>query len=158
MATYGGQFTLTHELDGVDLFTGALLTYTDSNASSHVFSGKTQSVGGGLYASALFDSGAYFDLIGKYLHHDNEYTASFASLGTKDYSSHSWYAGAEVGYRYHLSEEAWVEPQMELVYGSVSGKSFVQDLPLPPHNATSCQYNMWYLIQLLMTLYVVSSP
>ncbi|EEQ6797469.1 autotransporter outer membrane beta-barrel domain-containing protein, partial [Escherichia coli] len=113
-----------HELDGVDLFTGALLTYTDSNASSHVFSGKTQSVGGGLYASALFDSGAYFDLIGKYLHHDNEYTASFASLGTKDYSSHSWYAGAEVGYRYHLSEEAWVEPQMELVYGSVSGKSF----------------------------------
>ncbi|WP_338290982.1 autotransporter outer membrane beta-barrel domain-containing protein, partial [Escherichia coli] len=89
-----------HELDGVDLFTGALLTYTDSNASSHAFSGKTQSVGGGVYASALFDSGAYFDLIGKYLHHDNEYTASFASLGTKDYSSHSWYAGAEVGYRY----------------------------------------------------------
>ena len=113
-----------HELDGVDLFTGALLTYTDSNASSHAFSGKTQSVGGGVYASALFDSGAYFDLIGKYLHHDNQYTASFASLGTKDYSSHSWYAGAEVGYRYHLSEEAWVEPQMELVYGSVSGKSF----------------------------------
>lgn len=113
-----------HELDGVDLFTGALLTYTDSNASSHAFSGKTQSVGGGVYASALFDSGAYFDLIGKYLHHDNEYTASFASLGTKAYSSHSWYAGAEVGYRYHLSEEAWVEPQMELVYGSVSGKSF----------------------------------
>ncbi|CAD5747085.1 autotransporter outer membrane beta-barrel domain-containing protein [Escherichia coli] len=113
-----------HELDGVDLFTGALLTYTDSNASSHAFSGKTKSVGGGLYASALFDSGAYFDLIGKYLHHDNQYTANFASLGTKDYSSHSWYAGAEVGYRYHLSEESWVEPQMELVYGSVSGKSF----------------------------------
>ncbi|EBG8169854.1 hypothetical protein CQE52_16380 [Salmonella enterica subsp. enterica serovar Typhimurium] len=34
----------------------------------------------------------------------------------------------------------------------------VQDLPLPPHNATSCQHNMWYLIQLHMTLYVVSSP
>ncbi|HAK0597836.1 TPA: S6 family peptidase [Salmonella enterica subsp. enterica serovar Singapore] len=113
-----------HELDGVDLFTGALMTYTDSNASSHAFSGKTKSVGGGLYASAHFDSGAYFDLIGKYLHHDNRYTASFASLGKKNYNSHSWYAGAEVGYRYHLSEEAWVEPQMELVYGSVSGKSF----------------------------------
>ncbi|ECB6534686.1 TPA: hypothetical protein GF987_25385 [Escherichia coli] len=34
----------------------------------------------------------------------------------------------------------------------------VQDLPLPPHNATSRQHNMWCLIQLLMTLYVVSSP
>ncbi|EFZ2447562.1 TPA: serine protease autotransporter toxin SepA [Shigella flexneri] len=113
-----------HELDGVDLFTGALLTYTDSNASSHAFSGKNKSVGGGLYASALFNSGAYFDLIGKYLHHDNQHTANFASLGTKDYSSHSWYAGAEVGYRYHLTKESWVEPQIELVYGSVSGKAF----------------------------------
>ncbi|WP_126716690.1 autotransporter outer membrane beta-barrel domain-containing protein, partial [Escherichia coli] len=72
----------------------------------------------------LFNSGTYFDLIGKYLHDDNQYTADFASLGAKNYSSHSWYAGAEVGYRYHLSEEAWVEPQIELVYGAVSGKSF----------------------------------
>ena len=31
-------------------------------------------------------------------------------------------------------------------------------ISLSPHNATSCQHNMWYLIQLLMTLYVVSSP
>ncbi|MFV2714030.1 hypothetical protein ACNIZC_25140, partial [Escherichia coli] len=28
----------------------------------------------------------------------------------------------------------------------------------PPHNATSRQHNMWCRIQLLMTLYVVSSP
>ncbi|EDL7575388.1 hypothetical protein GTD33_003642 [Salmonella enterica] len=34
----------------------------------------------------------------------------------------------------------------------------VQDLLLPPHNATSRQHNMWCRIQLLMTLYVVSSP
>ncbi|HAD3581713.1 TPA_asm: hypothetical protein G1P65_20160 [Salmonella enterica subsp. enterica serovar Typhimurium] len=31
------------------------------------------------------------------------------------------------------------------------------DLPLPPHNATSRHHNMWCRIQLLMTLYVVSS-
>ncbi|EFI9790060.1 hypothetical protein HIF56_004877 [Escherichia coli] len=34
----------------------------------------------------------------------------------------------------------------------------VQDLPLPPHNATSRHHNMLCRIQLLMTLYVVSSP
>lgn len=34
-----------------------------------------------LYASAMFESGAYIDLIGKYVHHDNEYTATFAGLG-----------------------------------------------------------------------------
>ncbi|EPQ7588404.1 autotransporter outer membrane beta-barrel domain-containing protein, partial [Escherichia coli] len=113
-----------HELDGLDLFTGVTMTYTDSNAGSDTFSGKTKSVGAGLYASALFDSGAYIDLIGKYVHHDNEYTATFAGLGTKDYGSHSWYAGAEVGYRYHVTEDAWIEPQAELVYGAVSGKQF----------------------------------
>nr|ELJ1594865.1 serine protease autotransporter EspP [Escherichia coli] len=113
-----------HELDGLDLFTGFTVTHTDSSASADVFSGKTKSVGAGLYASAMFDSGAYIDLIGKYVHHDNEYTATFAGLGTRDYSTHSWYAGAEVGYRYHVTEDAWIEPQAELVYGSVSGKQF----------------------------------
>ncbi|EKY7020373.1 autotransporter outer membrane beta-barrel domain-containing protein [Escherichia coli] len=113
-----------YELDGLDLFTGAMMTYTDSNAGSDTFNGKTKSVGAGLYASAMFDSGAYIDLIGKYVHHDNEYTATFAGLGTKDYNTHSWYAGAEVGYRYHVTEDAWIEPQVELVYGAVSGKQF----------------------------------
>ncbi|HDS2242802.1 TPA: serine protease autotransporter toxin Sat [Escherichia coli] len=113
-----------HELDGLDLFTGVTMTYTDSHAGSDAFSGETKSVGAGLYASAMFESGAYIDLIGKYVHHDNEYTATFAGLGTRDYSSHSWYAGAEVGYRYHVTDSAWIEPQAELVYGAVSGKQF----------------------------------
>ncbi|EGK3862187.1 autotransporter outer membrane beta-barrel domain-containing protein [Escherichia coli] len=113
-----------HELDGLDLFTGVTMTYTDSHAGSDAFSGETKSVGAGLYASAMFESGAYIDLIGKYVHHDNEYTATFAGLGTRDYSSHSWYAGAEVGYRYHVTDSAWIEPQAELVYGAISGKQF----------------------------------
>ncbi|MDZ4929962.1 autotransporter outer membrane beta-barrel domain-containing protein [Escherichia coli] len=113
-----------HQLGGLDLFTGLTMTYTDSHASSNSFSGKTKSVGAGLYASAMFDSGAYIDLIGKYVYHDNEYTATFAGLGTRNYGTHSWYAGAETGYRYHLNESTWIEPQAELVYGVVSGKQF----------------------------------
>lgn len=70
-----------HELDGLDLFTGVTMTYTDSHAGSDAFSGETKSVGAGLYASAMFESGAYIDLlISKYVHHDNEYTATFAGL------------------------------------------------------------------------------
>ncbi|EHH6605704.1 autotransporter outer membrane beta-barrel domain-containing protein [Escherichia coli] len=117
-------FDRKHALDGVDLFTGVTMTYTDSSADSNAFSGKTKSVGGGLYASALFNSGAYIDLIGKYIHHDNDYTGNFAGLGTKHYGTHSWYAGAETGYRYHLTEDTFIEPQAELVYGAVSGKTF----------------------------------
>ncbi len=113
-----------HELDGLDLFTGFTVTHTDSSASADAFKGKTKSVGAGLYASAMFDSGAYIDLIGKYVHHDNEYTATFAGLGIRDYSTHSWYVGAEAGYRCHVTEDTWIEPQAELVYGAVSGKQF----------------------------------
>ncbi|MFQ6247206.1 S6 family peptidase [Yersinia enterocolitica] len=117
-------FDKKHVLDGADLFTGVTMSYTDSSADSNAFSGKTQSVGGGLYASALFESGTYLDLIGKYIHHNNDYTGNFAGLGTKHYRTHSWYTGAEMGYRYHLTEDTFIEPQAELVYGAVSGKTF----------------------------------
>ncbi|EKN3608785.1 S6 family peptidase [Yersinia enterocolitica] len=113
-----------HELDGANLFTGVTMTYTDNNASSQAFFGSTKSVGGGVYASTLFDSGAYIDVIGKYVHHDNDYTGNFAKLGSRSYTTHSWYTGAEAGYRYHLTEDTFIEPQAELVYGAVSGKSF----------------------------------
>lgn len=38
-------FDKKHALDGVDLFTGVTMTYTDSSADSDAFSGKTKSVG-----------------------------------------------------------------------------------------------------------------
>ncbi|EJI8821609.1 hemoglobin-binding protease autotransporter Hbp, partial [Escherichia coli] len=55
-----------HELGSMDLFTGVMATYTDTDASADLYSGKTKSWGGGFYASGLFRSGAYFDVIAKY--------------------------------------------------------------------------------------------
>ncbi|PGG30977.1 autotransporter outer membrane beta-barrel domain-containing protein, partial [Escherichia coli] len=57
-----------HELGSMDLFTGVMATYTDTDASADLYSGKTKSWGGGFYASGLFRSGAYFDVIAKYIH------------------------------------------------------------------------------------------
>ncbi|WP_088543913.1 autotransporter outer membrane beta-barrel domain-containing protein [Escherichia coli] len=113
-----------HHLNGADVFTGITLTYTDSATGSQAFSGDSKSFGGGLYASTLFDSGAYIDVIGKYVHHRNEYTGNFAGFGTRSYNTHSLYAGLEVGYRYHMTESTFIEPQAELIYGSVRGKTF----------------------------------
>ncbi|EFL9601211.1 temperature-sensitive protease autotransporter hemagglutinin Tsh, partial [Escherichia coli] len=47
-----------HELGSMDLFTGVMATYTDTDASADLYSGKTKSWGGGFYASGLFRSGA----------------------------------------------------------------------------------------------------
>ncbi|HAV0410704.1 TPA: autotransporter outer membrane beta-barrel domain-containing protein [Salmonella enterica] len=114
-------FDKKHRLSGADLFTGVLMSYTDSSASGRAYSGDTHSLGSGLYASVMFDSGIYMDVIGKYIHHDNDYNAGFAGLGKRNYGTHSWYAGLEGGYRYHLTESLYIEPQAELVYGTVSG-------------------------------------
>lgn len=117
-------FDRKHRLNGADLFTGVLMSHTDSHAGSSAFSGETRSLGGGMYASLMLDSGAYVDVIGKYVHHDNDYTARFAGPEKQDYGTHSWYAGVEAGYRYGLPGEMYLEPQAELVYGAVSGSRF----------------------------------
>ena len=113
-----------HELGSMDLFTGVMATYTDTDASAGLYSGKTKSWGGGFYASGLFRSGAYFDLIAKYIHNENKYDLNFAGAGKQNFRSHSLYAGAEVGYRYHLTDTRFVEPQAELVWGRLQGQTF----------------------------------
>ncbi|HCN5507791.1 TPA: hemoglobin-binding protease autotransporter Hbp, partial [Escherichia coli] len=113
-----------HELGSMDLFTGVMATYTDTDASADLYSGKTKSWGGGFYASGLFRSGAYFDVIAKYIHNENKYDLNFAGAGKQNFRSHSLYAGAEVGYRYHLTDTTFVEPQAELVWGRLQGQTF----------------------------------
>lgn len=81
-----------HELGSMDLFTGVMATYTDTDASADLYSGKTKSWGGGFYASGLFRSGAYFDVIAKYIHNENKYDLNFAGAGKQNFRSHSLYA------------------------------------------------------------------
>ncbi|RZY46843.1 temperature-sensitive protease autotransporter hemagglutinin Tsh/Hbp, partial [Escherichia coli] len=76
-----------HELGSMDLFTGVMATYTDTDASADLYSGKTKSWGGGFYASGLFRSGAYFDVIAKYIHNENKYDLNFAGAGKQNFRS-----------------------------------------------------------------------
>jgi len=110
--------------DGGDLFTGIMATFTHSNRHGDGWSGQTKSTGIGLYASTMFDSGLYVDAIGKYVRHNNHYSVSETGMPEKDYRSHSWYLGAETGWRFSLPGETFIQPQTELVYGSVSGTRF----------------------------------
>lgn len=113
-----------HVFDGGDLFTGVTATLTHNNSHGDGWSGQTKSAGSGLYASAIFDSGLYVDAIGKYVRHDNHYSASKIEMPEQNYRSHSWYLGVETGWRFSLPGEIFIQPQTELVYGSVSGNQF----------------------------------
>ncbi|EEL2954550.1 autotransporter outer membrane beta-barrel domain-containing protein [Salmonella enterica] len=134
-------FDKKHSLNGAELFTGVLMSHTDSHASSPAFTGESRSLGGGLYTSLILDSGAYVDVIGKYVHHDNNYTARFIGPGKQDYGTHSWYAGVEAGYRYRLPGEMYIEPQAELVYGAVSGSRFSWNADGMDMSMTNRHYN-----------------
>ncbi|WP_343718992.1 S6 family peptidase [Achromobacter dolens] len=109
---------------GADVYAGATMTFTDNRHNGRAFSGKTRSSGGGLYASALFDAGWYVDVIGKYVLNRNHYGMPAMGLAAQDYGGHSWYLGAEAGRRITLVDRAFVEPQVELVYGTVPGHRF----------------------------------
>lgn len=110
--------------NGASVFAGATMTYTDNRYSGDAFSGKTLSTGGGLYASTLFDSGLYIDVIGKYVRNHDRYAMPAMGLSRQEYASHSWYLGAETGWRLAVAEGMYVEPQVELVYGTVPGHRF----------------------------------
>lgn len=114
-------FDKKYRQQAADLFTGVLLSYTNSYFSGQSYRGNTLSLGAGLYASVIFDSGAYVDVIGKYIHHKNDYLAGFTGLGQRQYHTHSWYGGVEVGYRYSFATNIFIEPQAELTYGAVRG-------------------------------------
>ncbi|MGR3863752.1 S6 family peptidase [Edwardsiella anguillarum] len=110
--------------DESDLLAGVTFTFTDGRASGDAFSSRSRALGAGLYATALFPSGLFVDLNGKYVHHSTEYQVNLAGLGERKASNHAWYARADVGYRYELGESAFVEPHLELVYGTYSSTRF----------------------------------
>ncbi|EPH3086224.1 MULTISPECIES: S6 family peptidase [Enterobacteriaceae] len=115
-----------HELNNMNLFTGLMTTYTntDISTSTALYSGNTKSWGFGVYASGLFPSGGYFDLIAKYIYNKNNYRLDFLGAGIQKFHSHTLYAGTEVGYRYRLTDSIFMEPQAELVFGGEPGHSF----------------------------------
>ncbi|EFO4089945.1 autotransporter outer membrane beta-barrel domain-containing protein, partial [Escherichia coli] len=82
--------------------------------------GDTKSYGLGGYTSIFFDNGFYTDFIAKYIHSTNVY--SYLSPRDKEnFSTNSYYADAEIGYRWGLSNEMFIEPQFELTYGRIGG-------------------------------------
>lgn len=128
--TDGYQNTYNHLQLGADkgiriesamLYTGLIFTHTSTNAElSGSYYGDTKSYGLGGYTSIFFDNGFYTDFIAKYIHSTNVY--SYLNPRDKeDFSTNSYYADAEIGYRWGLSNEMFIEPQFELTYGRIGG-------------------------------------
>ena len=67
------------------------------------------------------DNGSYIDIVGKYsrLNHDLRNT-----WGNGEYDANAYSLGIEVGKRFQQSKGFWIEPQVQLTYGHVTGDTY----------------------------------
>ena len=104
---------------------GVALTRTEGNSTFAAGSGENKHTGLAIYGSYLSDSGSFVDLIAKYARLDNEYKTVGAGVGDADYKENAYSLSAEYGKRFTSDNGFWIEPQVELTYGTVGSVDYL---------------------------------
>ena len=104
---------------------GVALTRTEGNSTFAAGSGENNHTGLAIYGSYLSDSGSFVDLIAKYARLDNEYKTVGAGVGDADYKENAYSLSAEYGKRFTGDNGFWIEPQVELTYGTVGSVDYL---------------------------------
>ena len=104
---------------------GVALTRTEGNSTFAAGSGENKHTGLAIYGSYLSDSGSFVDLIAKYARLDNEFKTVGAGVGDADYKENAYSLSAEYGKRFTKDNGFWIEPQVELTYGTVGSVDYL---------------------------------
>lgn len=100
---------------------GAAFSYTDSETSYASGSADSDAYAAAVYGSWLAENGQFVDLIAKYTRMNSDFNlGGFEGSSDNDALSVS----AEYGWHFKLNDVAFVEPQVELTYGRISGDKF----------------------------------
>ena len=98
---------------------GGAFSYTDSDAESSNGFADGESYSLAAYATYLADNGSFLDVIARYGYLKNDITAGNMALETKN---NAFSLSVEGGHQFRFIEDrAYIEPQIELTYGFVSG-------------------------------------
>lgn len=98
---------------------GGAFSYTDSDAESGNGFADGESYSLAAYATYLADNGSFLDMIARYGYLKNDITAGNMALETKN---NAFSLSVEGGHQFRFIEDrAYIEPQIELTYGFVSG-------------------------------------
>lgn len=98
---------------------GGAFSYTNSDAELATGSAEGDSYTLAAYATYLADNGVFVDVIGRVGHLKNDVTAGNMAVDT---SSMAYSLSVESGHQFRFIEDrAYVEPQLELTYGFMSG-------------------------------------
>lgn len=104
---------------------GVALTRTEGNSTFAAGTGENKHTGLAIYGSYLSDSGSFVDLIAKYARLDNEFKTVGAGVGDADYKENAYSLSAEYGKRFTGDNGFWIEPQVELTYGTVGSVDYL---------------------------------
>ena len=97
---------------------GGAFSYTDSDADLVKGQAKGDSYSLAAYATYIAEGGSYLDLIARYGYLDNEMTSGNMSVDTQ---SNAFSLSVETGHMFRIMEQAYIEPQIEVTYGFISG-------------------------------------
>lgn len=98
---------------------GGAFSYTNSDAELATGSAEGDSYTLAAYATYLADNGVFVDVIGRVGHLKNDVTAGNMAVDT---SSMAYSLSVESGHQFRfIKDRAYVEPQVELTYGFMSG-------------------------------------
>ena len=100
---------------------GAAVTFSEGDASYGTGSTEDKSTAFAVYGSKLNNDGTFVDLIARYARIESD--LDDRNYGTGDYDANGYSVSAEFGKRIQQGNGLWIEPQVELTYGSVDGAS-----------------------------------
>lgn len=102
---------------------GMFLTRTEGNSTFRTGSAENNHTGVGVYGSYLKDDGSFIDLVAKYARIDSDFNAN-GGVGSGDYNTNGYSISAEYGKRFEQGNGFWIEPQVELTYGTVGAVDY----------------------------------
>ena len=104
---------------------GAAVTFAEGDGSYGQGSTEDKSTAFAIYGSKLNNDGTFVDLIARYAHLESD--MEDGKYGNGDYSTNGMSVSAEFGKRIQQGNGLWVEPQVELTYGTVDSANFKLD-------------------------------
>ncbi|WP_337610171.1 autotransporter outer membrane beta-barrel domain-containing protein [Phascolarctobacterium succinatutens] len=104
---------------------GVALTRTEGNSTFARGTGENKHTGFAVYGSYLNNNGSFVDLIAKYARMDNDYSTIGAGVGDASYETNGYSLSAEYGKRFTKDNGFWIEPQVELTYGTVGSVDYL---------------------------------
>ena len=104
---------------------GAAVTFAEGDANYGQGSTDDKSTAFAIYGSKLNNDGTFVDLIARYAHLESD--LDDVNSGKGDYSTNGMSVSAEFGKRIQQGKGLWVEPQVELTYGTIDSAEFKFD-------------------------------